>query len=284
MQVIINGKFIERGQAKVDIEDRGFQFGDGVYEVIRVYNGKLFTAKEHLQRLAASCEAISLHVSKQMEHLQEMLEKLIEKNQVNTGIVYMQFTRGAAPRNHLFPDATVATYIVTTKELPRPVKAMTEGIEAILQEDIRWLRCDIKSLNLLGNVLARQKAQEAGCQEAILHRGDIVTEGSHTNVAIVKDDTIYTHPADHFILNGISRQKLIGLCQKHRIPLKEAAFSVEDLTKADEVFITGTTTEVTPVITVDGKPVNGGKIGEVTRKLQKLFETAIIEECEAVLY
>ena len=156
---------------------------------------------------------------------------------------------------------------------------METGVRTILDEDIRWLRCDIKSLNLLGNLLSKQKAAEAGCFEAILHRGETVTEGSHSNICIIKDGVIITHPANNLILNGITRQKVLELCGKAQIPFEERAFTLDELYAADEVFSSGTTVEVMPVVEIEAKPVGNGKPGDVTRILQGLFTSAIEEQC-----
>lgn len=278
--VIVNGEFILRQDAKVDIEDRGYQFGDGVYEVVRVYNGKMFTGQEHVQRLEESAEKIGMKLTYSRTEIEDLLNQLIEKNKLELGIVYLQFTRGISSRNHLFPTSdTPQTFVAYTRAVDRPVSAMNEGVKTILNEDIRWLRCDIKSLNLLGNLLAKQKAADAGCFEAIQHRGNRVTEGSLSNISIVIDGVVYTHPADHYILNGITRQKMLQLCQENGIPAEERTFTVEDLLGADEVFLTGTTVEVTPIIEIEGKSVANGHPGEVTKKLQLLFQDAIEQEC-----
>jgi D-alanine transaminase len=278
--VIVDGMVLDRTEAKVDIEDRGYQFGDGVYEVIRVYNGKMFTGIEHLNRLAESAEKIRMKLPYSPEELLARMEELISKNEVETGTVYMQFTRGTSPRNHVFPGENVATtFVAYTRKVPRPVDPMEKGVRAILDEDIRWLRCDIKSLNLLGNLLSKQKAAEAGCFEAILHRGETVTEGSHSNISIVKDGVIITHQADNHILNGISRQKVLEICRNEGIPFEERAYTLEELASADEVFSSGTTVEVMPVVEVAGKPVGNGQPGPVTRKLQTLFKTEIEHQC-----
>ncbi|WP_071460433.1 D-amino-acid transaminase [Bacillus massilinigeriensis] len=282
--VIHNGEMLERKNAKVDIEDRGYQFGDGVYEVIRIYNGKLFTATEHLQRLVESAAKVGITLPYKVAELQTMLEELISKNEVDLGIVYLQFTRGESPRKHAFPGIDVApTFVAYTRKVDRPQAKMERGMKAITEEDIRWLRCDIKSLNLLGNLLANQKATEAGCDEAILHRGNTVTEGSHTNISIVKNGIVITHEADNFILNGISRQVMLKLCKEHDIPFEERAFTLEELNAADEVFLTGTTIEVVPVIMINEKPVGVGVPGTMTRKLQSLFEDEIVRECGPLL-
>lgn len=280
--VIVGGEIVERGLATVDIEDRGYQFGDGVYEVIRVYNGKMFTAKEHLNRLQESAEKISIQLPYQPSELEEMLQGLIEKNELSNGIIYMQFTRGASPRNHAFPHNVAPTFVAYTRKVERPVSSMQEGVKAIFFEDIRWLRCDIKSLNLLGNLLAKQKAVEAGCFETIQHRGDIVTEGSSSNVAIVKNGTVITHPANNLILNGITRQKVKQVCEQNQIPFEEKEYTVEEVLQADEIFLSGTTVEVTPIVEVEEKKISGGIPGEVTKKLQQLLKDEIEKVCGTI--
>jgi len=266
---------MDRENASIDIEDRGYQFGDGIYEVVRVYHGRLFTNELHLNRLFLSAEKLSLRIPYTAQELTAQLEKLVEANGVGTGIVYLQFTRGAAKRKHHFPEKSETTYVAYTSELDRPLEKMKKGVKAVLSEDIRWLRCDIKSLNLLGNVLAKQKAVENGCYEAIQHRGETVTEGSSSNVFIVKNDELATHPATNLILNGITRQVLLDICRKQGIPVREEAFTVDDLLGADEVFITSTTSEVMPIVQIDGKMVGDGAPGAVTRKLQHAFEREI---------
>ena len=177
--LFVNGELIHRDKAKVDIEDRGYQFGDGVYEVIRVYNGNTFTMKEHMERLYQSAEKMKLSIPYEVGEFTSIILKLIETNEVKDGIVYLQVTRGVAPRQHHFPARDVKGSVVAyTKDYPVPLKQMEEGVTAKLVEDIRWLRCDIKSLNLLGNLLAKEEAASDGHFEAILHRGDTVTEGS----------------------------------------------------------------------------------------------------------
>ncbi|HAQ07129.1 MAG TPA: D-amino-acid transaminase [Bacillus bacterium] len=278
--VIVDGQVTDRTSAKVDIEDRGYQFGDGVYEVIRVYNGKMFTGEEHLKRLEESAEKVKIKLPYSYEELKNMIDELIAKNELETGIVYMQFTRGTSPRNHVFPGNGVEpTFVAYTRKVPRPQETMEKGVHTILDEDIRWLRCDIKSLNLLGNLLSKQKAAEAGCFEAILHRGQTVTEGSHSNISIVKDGVIITHPADNYILNGITRQKVLEICVKEQIPYEERAFTIDELLSADEVFSSGTTVEVMPVIEINKKQVGEGEPGSVTRRLQNLFKAEIEEQC-----
>ncbi|MBN2909894.1 D-amino-acid transaminase [Polycladomyces sp. WAk] len=275
MTILFNDQLIARDEARVDVEDRGYQFGDGVYEVIRVYGGHPFCLEEHLDRLERSAREIRMPLPYSREKTEHLLLQLIEADHLKEGYLYVQITRGVAPRDHAFPSKSEPVLTAYAVESQRPTDLMKNGIRAITQEDIRWLRCDIKSLNLLGAVLAKQAAVDAGAQEAILHRNGTVTEGSATNVFIVKDNTLWTHPANHLILHGITRAVTLKLAEKEGIPVREEAFSLEDLRSADEVFITSTTKEIVPVVAVDGIPVGTGQPGLVTRKLQQAFEQKI---------
>jgi D-alanine transaminase len=274
--VYVNGELIDRDNAKIDIEDRGYQFGDGIYEVIRVYDGNTFTMKEHMERLYQSAEKMKLSIPYGKEEFSSKLLQLIELNGVGDGIVYVQVTRGVSSRQHHFPSRDVLGSVVAyTKDFPVPVGQMEKGVTAKLVEDIRWLRCDIKSLNLLGNLLAKEEAASEGHFEAILHRGNTITEGSSSNAFIVKDGVIYTHPVTHLILNGITRRVIEDLCRKNGITFQEETFSVSELMEADEVFIASTTSEVMPVIEIDGQVIGEGNPGAVTKRLQALFNERI---------
>ncbi|MDH5164016.1 D-amino-acid transaminase [Heyndrickxia oleronia] len=275
-KIIFNGEIVEKSEVNIDIEDRGYQFGDGIYEVIRVYNGHLFTKDEHIQRLYESAEKISIRIPFSKKDLMQRLEELVETNQLDTGIIYLQITRGTYTRQHGFPsEEIIPTYVAYTREMPIPQVSMDNGVKGLLVEDIRWLRCDIKSLNLLGNILAKQKAAEAGCYEAIQHRGEEITEGSSSNVFIVKDNCVITRPATNLILNGITRQVILKLCKENGIEYKEQIFSVNDLKQADEVFISSTTSEVMPIVHINELQINSGTPGKVTKKLQNLFKREI---------
>lgn len=277
---ILNGEIIERSNAKVDIEDRGYQFGDGVYEVIRVYNGKMYTADLHLNRFVKSSNNIGIRLPYTLADLSEMLNELLVKNNLQFGNVYMQITRGMAPRNHPFPAGNVTpTLVAYTIKGERPLESLKAGVKTILTEDIRWLRCDIKSLNLLANLLAKQKATEAGCYEAIQHRGQAVTEGSSSNIFIVKNGTIITHESDQLILKGITKDVILNICQKNNFPVEERTFTLDELEEADEVFLSSTTSEVMPIIEIEGRIVTGGVPGPITKKLQELFVQEIENQC-----
>lgn len=278
-KVIFNEEIIQQEDVKINMEDRGFQFGDGVYEVIRIYNGKPFALLEHIDRLFTSAEKIFMEVSTSKSKLIELISDLLALENVNTCNLYIQVTRGVAPRNHVIPENASTTLIGYIMEGARPITLMQSGAEAVTSEDLRWQLCDIKSISLLGNVLAKKKATNANCLEAILHRNNVVTEGSSTNVWIVAGDKIFTHPANHYILNGITRQKLISTIHNHTFSFEEHPFTIEQLLEADEVFITSTTLEIVPIIAIDQKKINDGAPGNITRSLQKLFEKEIEKEC-----
>jgi D-alanine transaminase len=270
-------RLLERDQASVDIEDRGFTFGDGVYEVFRVYSGQIFEAKEHWQRLARSAKELRIDLPYTAEFLHNGVMELMKADGLNDGMVYLQLTRGAAPRAHAFPPAgTKPTLTVFTKILERPTAALQDGIAAITHPDIRWLRCDIKSLNLLPNVLAKQAASEVEAAEAVLHRDGVVTEGSSSNVAIIKDGVLLTHPANHLILPGITRTVVLRLAGDLGLPVKEEPFTTAALLGADEAFVLSTNVEIMPVVRIDGTPIGDGRPGPVTRRLQQAY-TALLQ-------
>ncbi|WP_077310425.1 D-amino-acid transaminase [Terribacillus halophilus] len=253
-------------------EERGLQFGDGIYEVIRIYQGNYDLLEAHIDRLYRSAEAIRLKVPFNKETIIASLQELAEKNAVQTDAkVYLQITRGSAPREHTFPDVPSNLYAYI-EESPRPVAQLKQGVRTILAEDIRWDLCYIKSLNLLPNILAKQTAKEKGAFEAILHRNDKVTEGSSSNVFIVKDNVLYTHPAAKNILHGCVRNRVLTLAAESALEVQETIFSTQQLLDADEVFITSTTSEVMPVIEVNGNRICNGEPGVITRRLQLAYE------------
>lgn len=282
MKVIWNDKIVERSEVKIDMEDRGYQFADGIYDVVRAYNGKFFTLNEHVDRLFSSAEKIELDMPFTKEELKQLLSKLIEENGIDTGNVYMQITRGIGiPRNHTYtdPDLVPPVFTATTTIVPRDQEKMNQGMSAFIVPDMRWLRCDIKSISLLGNIMAKHEAHKKGGDEAILHRDGIVTECSSSNVWMVKDDTIYTHPDGNLVLPGITKIMLLKVARKAGMLVKEEAFTLEDLKEADEVFASSTTMEAMPIISINGNPVGHGKRGAVVEKLQQLYVDAVEEEC-----
>ncbi|WP_085523796.1 D-amino-acid transaminase [Tuberibacillus sp. Marseille-P3662] len=272
--ILLNKTFKNREAEHVDIEDRGYQFGDGVYEVIRVYEGRLYAMEEHMERLDRSCREIQMSLPYSLEEITNNIKALVTKNELSTGIVYLQITRGAAPRVHQFPDHAQSILTAYTKPMDRPHQLLASGIDVVTLEDIRWLRCDIKSLNLLGNVMAKQEAKTKQCQEAVFIRDGQVTEGSSSNVFVVKDNQVITHPATNLILNGITRVKVLEWLKDKGIEVIESAPTPEQLTTADEMFITSTTMEVMPVISLDGTTIGSGQPGPITQSLQQ----AIVED------
>lgn len=274
--ILIDDRFVPETEARISYLDRGYCFGDGIYEVFRVYNGRLFEKEAHYERLVRSAREVKLHLSCSIDELDARLSKLPALTGVREGTVYMQMTRGAAPRAHAFPPAgTPPVLLAYCTELKRPVETMRRGVSVITRPDIRWLRCDIKSLNLLGSVLAKQEAAEAGADDVILHRNGIVTECSAANAMIVQGGAIVTHPADHLILHGVTRAVVLRLARELDIPVREERFPLETLMAADEAFLTGTTVEVTPIVRIDGRPVADGSPGPITRRLQDAFEALI---------
>lgn len=272
----VNGRFGPLAGAVVSVEDRGFQFGDGVYEVIRTYRGRPFAVDEHLTRLERSAQALQLSLGPSRAQWIVLIEEGLRLSGLPEAKIYLQITRGQAPRDHPFPPSLPPTTVLTFRELhPLDVSIRQAGVRAILLEDIRWGRCDIKSVNLLANVLARQQAKDAGAFEAILLRDGEVTEGSVSNVMVVRNGTIQTAPEGPRILSGVTRAKVLELAKKEGIPVAETIFRREDLLGASEVFLTGTTVEVLPVVRVDGQVIGPAVPGPIAQLLSRRWEALV---------
>jgi D-alanine transaminase len=273
--VLTEKQFLPQHEATYPMEERGLQFGDGVYEVTRIYQGAYFLLEEHIDRLYRSAAAIRLSVPFDKDVLMEKLELLLKMNNVKEdAILYLQVTRGSFPRNHAFPTENRSNLYAYIREMPRKMQEIENGVRTILTRDVRWEYCYIKSLNLLPNVLAKQEATERGAFEAIFYRDGNITEGSSSNIFLVKDGKVYTHPATERILNGIIRMKVKEFCDLLHIPFAEEAFSIEDIAQADEMFLSSTTSSIIPIIQVEEQLIADGKPGEVTRKLQAAYEKA----------
>jgi D-alanine transaminase len=278
--VYVNGAFVPRTEARVSVEDRGFVFGDGVYEVLRIINGRPFAARFHNERLRRSLEGIriSLAGTDSPESLAEIGRHLLEENGLLQGeaTLYMQVTRGATTRAHNFPPPEVppTIYISVARFTPYSDFARN-GASAITHPDLRWGRCDLKTLNLLPNVLASQAAKERGTFEAMLIRDGIVTEGTKTNFFGVLDGTLRTHPCDDHILPGITRSILSELARELNVDLDETPIRAAEIPLLSELFLSGTTTDVMPVVSLDDEPVGNGKPGEITRKLQRVLAESL---------
>lgn len=272
----IEDVYTKQDEVQVSIDDRGYYFGDGVYEVIKVYDGQLFTADEHIERLFKSAEKIKLTIPYDEKEVKEIARRLIEKNNITNGHVYMQVTRGASMRQHHFPTPAVKAILTAyTVVAGRPVEKIEKGVAVKSVEDIRWLRCDIKSLNLLGNVLAKEEARAENFDEAILHRNGIVTEGSSTNMFGVKNGVVKTHPATNLILDGITRRVILKICKELNIPIEEVPFTLEEAYQMDELFYSSTTAEIVPIVQVDDKIIQDGVRGEITKRIQDAFATKV---------
>ncbi|MCC4721482.1 D-amino-acid transaminase [Salinicoccus sp. RF5] len=269
-----NGEFKRDNEISVDYNDRAFYFGDGVYEVVRVYDNEFFTLEEHMDRLVRSASEIEIN-GLEREKLIGIITQLKERNSIENGSIYIQVSRGIDPRNHAYPAGAEPVILAYMNALSRPSLQMEEGVEIITANDYRWLKCHVKSLNLLANVMEKERAVRAGAHETVLHRDGVVTEGSSTNVFIVSDGVLRTHPANHLILNGITRQEVLKIAQEREIEYQEKAFTLDELKSAEEVFITSTTQEVTPVSHVDGEKVADGSKGKITQVIQEGFDQKI---------
>lgn len=269
-------RFIEQGECVVPIEDRAFNFGDGVYEVVRFYNGKPFGLEEHLQRLEQSARALRIQLPYELTRIREIVVEAVQRTGEQDVDVYFQISRGEAARAHPFPKTDSCLALVTKPAVRQSQEARERGIVAITREDDRWLNCYIKSLNLLPNVLAKQEALDAGATEAILVRDGIVTEGSSTNVFAVRQGILYTYPADKRILNGITRRFVLGLAEELGIEVREDAFTRDSLFHdVEELMISSTTVEIMPVRVVDGHPLPSQGMGPVAARLWEAFQQKI---------
>jgi D-alanine transaminase len=272
----LNGKFLPLEEAMVSIEDRGFQFGDGIYEVIRVYKGKAFRLAEHLVRLSQSARAIGISHTISNEDWEGLIREGLEQSGYLECKVYIQVTRGVAPRDHVFPKKSLPTMVMTF----RPMSALSpdliqQGVSVVTRPDLRWGRCSIKSLNLLPNILAKQEATEAGAFEALFIKDGVVTEGSSSNVVLVKNGILITPALSDQLLAGVTREAVLELARSSGKVVEEREVPEEELNQADELFLIGTTIEVLPVTTLNGVSVGKGTPGDVTNLIRKLLKTLI---------
>ena len=270
----VNGAFVPVAEARVSVLDRGFLFADGVYEVVPAYAGKPFGLKEHLARLARSLRELRIPNPHAEAEWIALAEQLVAHNGGGDCMVYFQVTRGAPPRRgHAFPSDTPPTVVGLCNALPSPSEmALRDGVGAITRPDIRWGRCDIKSVSLLPNILATQAATEQSCNECILHRDGRVTEGASSNVFAVLGTSVVTPSKGPDILSGITRELLLEVLRAARVPVQERRLTLNELRSADEIWLTSSTREVLPVTKLDGDPVGGRKPGPVWKKAWALFQ------------
>jgi D-alanine transaminase len=276
--VYLNGQYVPREQAVISPDDRGFLFGDSVYEVLRWYGGYFFDMEGHLNRLRRSLNETRIAWN-DFDSLPEISEKLIHENNLGDGctIVYIQVTRGASPRNHAFPDPPVQpTVYVSVRRQSIDTLAWERGIAIAPVEDPRWNRCDIKSTALLANILPYQEAHDNGFAEVCFIRDGFVTEGAHSNIFFVRDNTVYTHPESNRILSGITRKNVISIAAENSIRLVEEAVAADMIPYMNEAFITNTSGEVVPVIRIGEQTIGDGTPGSITRTIHRLFREKVL--------
>lgn len=276
-----NGEMVEPGAKVVSLDDRGYCFGDGVYEVVRVYNGRAFAFSYHQDRLYRSMREMDIPVRMPPDELQELHEIMIEQSEITDGYIYLQITRGVSPRHHAFERSTLEPQMyMFIKPITKDLSVLQEGVKAITLPDERWARVDIKTLNLIPNILAQTKAEKKGAYTAILVRDGIVTEGATSNVFVMKDGVCYTHPANHHILKGITRQLVVTrVAPTAGITIIERGFDEAFLKDADEIFFTDTIGGIIPITTLNREPVGDGKPGKAAKvlaeQLQHLMEEGL---------
>jgi D-alanine transaminase len=270
--VYLNGEFLPADEAKISVLDRGFVFGDGVYEVIPVYGGRLFRLPHHLERLDHSLEGIRLANPLGHDYWQAVLQELVQRNGDGDQSLYLQVTRGVAERDHSFPPEAEPTVFAMSKPVAEVAPELRAGIDAITVEDIRWKWCNIKAIALLPNILLRQQAVDNGAGEAIMLRDGFVTEGAASNIFIVNNGVVLTPPKSNLLLPGITRDLVVELCADNGVPCVEGAISEMQLRAAEEIWITSSTKEIVPVTRLDGEPVGNGRPGPLWQQLIGLYQ------------
>ncbi len=271
--VYLNGSFIPIEDARISVLDRGFIFGDGVYEVVPVYSRRLFRLTEHLRRLQNSLEGIRLKNPHLDVEWRELLEKIVASNESDDQSIYLQITRGVAPRDHSFPEDVTPTVFIMSSPLLAPSKEIiAAGVSAITANDNRWLRCDIKATSLLPNVLLRQKALDENAVEALLLREGFLTEGSTSNIFVVKNEMLLAPPKSYLMLPGITYDVVLELAAAHDIPHEIRNISEYEICTAQELLLTSSTKGIMSITHLDGKPVGNGKPGKIFLQLYQLYQ------------
>lgn len=276
----VNGVFSSVEEARVSIDDRGLQFGDGVYEVVRSYNGRLWALERHLRRLERSLRALWIE-GVSVEEVGKAVRRAYERSHLPNALVYFQVTRGVSPRDYAWPDDIRPTVLITVRHLPWPTYR-TDGVAVVTYPEIRWRRVDIKSLNLLGNLMAKKAARDAGAYEALfVERDGVLTEGASTNLFVVSGGRLITREKGPHILPGITRELLIECAHRLALPVEERPLTLDELHSANEVLLTGTSFGVYSVVKVDGVPVGEGKPGPIGKELSRQYEERIRNEDDA---
>ena len=271
--VYLNGEFLPLEEANVPVLDRGFIFGDGIYEFVPCYGGKPLRLTEHLARLKRSCAAIRLANPRSDQEWTRLIAETVERNGGGNLGVYLQITRGVAKRDHLFPaDATPTVFMMANPLATPSVEQVRDGVACVTMQDNRWLRCDIKSISLLGNVLLRQAAMDGGGAEAVLFRDGFLTEGSASNVLVARAGKLLAPPKDNFILPGITYDLVLELDARHGVPFEVREIAEAEVWNADELLLTSSSKEVLAITRLDGKPVGNGTPGPIFKLLYRLYQ------------
>lgn len=271
--IYLNGQWMPLAEARISVLDRGFLFGDGVYELIPVYGRKAFRMEEHLRRLQHSLDGICLPNPNSGQQWIRLIEELVAAQTFANQSVYLQITRGAAPRDHAFPRDTRPTVLLMANPLNDPPRELIEnGVAALSGRDIRWGRCDLKTLNLLPNVLARQAAVELGCVETVMFRDGVLTEGAASNIFVVKDGVILAPQKDHRVLPGITYDVVLELAAENGMASRIGDIAEAEVRAADELWLTSSSREVEAIVSLDGKPVGSGRPGPVYRRIYSLYQ------------
>jgi len=276
MNLYLNGEYLPLEQGRISVEDRGFQFGDGVYEVIRVYRGKPFRLAKHLSRLEQSVKGIEIPLPEPLQKIEEVCRTLLKG--LEEAQIYLQVTRGAAPRMHAFPQDLRPTFVAYARAVQPHPPDRVFSLKTLA--DDRWGRCHLKTTCLLPNILGKQKAVEAGCDEGLFVRDNgTVTEGTSSNAFFVRGGALFTHPADNRILNGVTREAVLEIARQQGVRMRHQPVTLVEAMAAEEAFVTGTLTEIMPAVSIDGKQVGSGKPGPTTLKLRTAFRELIAKEC-----
>jgi D-alanine transaminase len=271
--VYLNGEIVDERDALISVNDRGFVFADGIYEVIRVFGGKPFEMERHLERLERSAASIRLELEPSADEIGKIAEDLLVRESAGEASIYIQVTRGSAPRSHAIPKAaTNTTFVAIRPPLAPSPELLKNGGAAITVPDDRWARCDVKVIGLTANVLARSAAVDAGAYEAIFVRDGYVTDAASCNVFAIFGTTVMTAPRTNYILWGITREVVLELAVEDGIDTMEASFRADQLAEADEIFVTGTSSGIVPIVMLNGVQVANGRVGPVTRRLMELYE------------
>ena len=282
--VYLNGQFLPRGEAKLSVDERGFFFGDGVYEVTRVVRGRLFEWARHARRLSRGLRELHIDAGLDLETIRSLQERLIRENQLTEGqgTVYLQITRGAAPRTHHFPPkGTPATVFLSASAFSPASEVRGRGVAVVTYPDYRWSRCDLKTVNLLPAVMAKQFASDNDAFEAVFIRDAVVTEGSHTNFFGVIGGELRTYPNSNYVLPGVTRDVVVELAHELRIPVSETPIYRHEIPQLEECFLTGTTSDVMPVVSIDGKVVGTGRPGAITMRLYEALAGRLAAAADA---